>query len=54
MSVTPSRVRQRSAATNGSMTVFTPIVAAASKTTSGAGVGIEPSGVQSSSDSSGA
>ena len=54
MSVTPSSVNQRSGATNGSMTVFRPTFAAASKTTSGAGVGIEPSGVQSSSDSSGA
>ena len=54
MSFTPSSVSQRSGATNGSMTVCIPIVAAASKTTSGAGVGIEPSGVHSSSESSGA
>ena len=36
------------------MTVWMPMVAAASNTTSGAGVGIEPSGVHSSSLSSGA
>ena len=54
MSLTPSSVIQRSAGTKGSITVLMPIFAAASKTTSGLGVGIEPSGVHSSSDSSGA
>ena len=54
MSSTPSSVSQRSGATNGSMTVFMPMVAAASKTTWGSGVGIEPSGVQRVSESSGA
>src|SRR5699024_7832388 len=54
MSLTPSSVSQRSAGTIGSMTVFMQISAAASNTTSCAGVGMEPSGVHSSSDSSGA
>ncbi len=54
MSATPSAVSQRSAATKGSITVVMPISAAAANTASGAGVGIEPSGVHSSSDSRGA
>ena len=54
MSFTPSSVSQRSGATKGSITVRMPMVAAASNTTWGSGVGIEPSGVQSSSDSNGA